>query len=573
MAQVQAIPPPEDAAMGRGGRRVVYLEDELSVDGDDDMDFGFLSDENFENLNLQGLCTNNCSEHALANTYTEAENLTRGVCAQAQQPVACAEDVAQVAWPPASTVPYQFARPRSESGASADSSVRAGYNHNSYGSSDYRHGRASIERYNYAKALLESDEELGRLSLKIRSEILHSEMLELSFEAERAAESGQTRFSGRPSTYAGLKPLRPRSSSRISLQQRTSSLADGIMSVENRRKIPVLAMRNVTDVIPKWNELHAHMRTHLARRNVDASTLFFGSKEPSKGNNDRNTQQPEIPDSPTSKVNSAAHDFAKKSMSFLENLRDLSVLQRAAKSMDPGSPVGSSASLVKIHDDDDNNNNDCGVSHTSIDSSASGRFGTTLSSHLSQTNGEMLKRPKLNIPDGLLREPDTHVQTDIEDRKKDVKQPPFSMVFDFEPRQATLDDADPLFEEHGANGTIDTVDTTSSSESFNGDHRKRIAISRDEESSTRSSDADTMNPVALFNASEDDGDSTCTNADDPGTSDLIGVSAPLKDHLEALTLTPRDDVGRSRQERHGPSSFVTPARLREMRGRRRDLVQ
>ena len=566
MAQVHTIPP-AGAAMDDRGRRVVYLEDELSVEGDD-IDLGFLSDENFENLNLQGLCANNCSEQALANTYVEASNMTQGICAQAPQPGACAEDVAQVAWPPAAHVPYQFARPRSDSGASGDSSVRAGFV--SYGSSDYRNGGVSTERYNYAKALLESDEELGRLSLKIRSEILHSEMMELSFEAERAAESGQTRFSGRPSTYAGQKPLKPKSISRGSLHQKNSSLTDGIMALEQRRKIPVLALRDVNDVIPNWNELHAHMRTHLARRNVDETTLFFGSQD-IQNDDDIYVQNSDIHNGPTSQMTSAANNFAKKSMSFLENLRDLSVLQRATKSVDPGSSEGCSVPFRKDRD---------GGSQCSADSSVSGLFGRTLSSHLSPTNGDILKRPKLNFSNGFLRDAgnDGHYVDGLTKKasQKTAMQPQFSMVFDFGQTNPPSHNMDLNYVQQAASRTIETVDTTSSSGSFNEDDRKRTVACRDEGSSVRSGDNDALNPVALFNASEDDGETSCSHLANrsslESSLDELPASTSL-DNAQFLTLTPREDGGWSTHGRKQPSDFVTPARLREMRGRRRDLIE
>ncbi|KAG7340544.1 hypothetical protein IV203_024087 [Nitzschia inconspicua] len=63
--------------------------------------------------------------------------------------------------------------------------------------------RARVERFDYAKALLRSDEELEKLSQRIRKEINESELYELALAAERAAEAGEEKFAGRASTFGG----------------------------------------------------------------------------------------------------------------------------------------------------------------------------------------------------------------------------------------------------------------------------------------------------------------------------------------------------------------------------------
>ncbi|KAL3920704.1 MAG: hypothetical protein SGILL_003124 [Bacillariaceae sp.] len=60
-----------------------------------------------------------------------------------------------------------------------------------------------VERFDYAKALLRSDEELEKLSFRIRKEINESELFELALAAERAADAGEEKFAGRASTFGG----------------------------------------------------------------------------------------------------------------------------------------------------------------------------------------------------------------------------------------------------------------------------------------------------------------------------------------------------------------------------------
>jgi len=65
----------------------------------------------------------------------------------------------------------------------------------------FRSSSPGVECFNYAKALLQSDHELEKLSRKIRAEINESELFELAKAAEKAAESGVDNFSGQASTF------------------------------------------------------------------------------------------------------------------------------------------------------------------------------------------------------------------------------------------------------------------------------------------------------------------------------------------------------------------------------------
>ena len=193
-----------------------------------------------------------------------------------------------------------------------------------------------MERYNYAKALLLSDDELERFSQKIRSEINESEMFELAQAAEKAAADGETHFRGRASTFGSIehamsagqptattfsrsidqpslasteiqkitKNVRSVSAALGDLvtlttpqRTRTESEPNGdsigavnlslpgnlknqkthlsFLAEPGKRSMKVKALRNINEVIPKWKELHGHLRTHLHRERVTDMQLFF----------------------------------------------------------------------------------------------------------------------------------------------------------------------------------------------------------------------------------------------------------------------------------------------------------
>lgn len=131
---------------------------------------------------------------------------------------------------------------------------------------------------------IDSAEALELRAMEIRSEIRNSEMMELAQEAERAADAGEERFAGRASTFGddmdigrNLKPkklIRHRTYS-LSMSEGQSMLrARSLLRSHIEPKIGVLALRNVDEVIPPFEELQSHLRTHFASRGVDQRTLI-----------------------------------------------------------------------------------------------------------------------------------------------------------------------------------------------------------------------------------------------------------------------------------------------------------
>jgi hypothetical protein len=130
---------------------------------------------------------------------------------------------------------------------------------------------------------IDSDEALERWAQKIRTELRHAEMVELAIEAERAAEAGEERFAGKPSTFGFddtdaviVPPTKPQD------LRRRESYSEGtrIPMLRNRtNKIGILALRDIDEVFPSFRQFNTHLRTHFARNHVDEKTLVFYEKE------------------------------------------------------------------------------------------------------------------------------------------------------------------------------------------------------------------------------------------------------------------------------------------------------
>jgi hypothetical protein len=131
-------------------------------------------------------------------------------------------------------------------------------------------------------------------ALLIRQNLISFEMQELAEEAEKAAESGLEKFVGSASKFGveETPPYRPQFvedgellSSREGDEFRTP-LRSRKFFVENltnridytpsyfaRKKIPVTSLRNFSEVIPKFSEMHNNIRIHLGSEGVDTIML------------------------------------------------------------------------------------------------------------------------------------------------------------------------------------------------------------------------------------------------------------------------------------------------------------
>jgi hypothetical protein len=189
----------------------------------------------------------------------------------------------------------------------------------------------------------DSEVALEMAAQHIRTEMLHTEMLELAVEAERAAEAGQDRFAAklcafpdhgtvddddddsndhratmmipqrRTTTAAtaaisqrklsmrrclsegsyALDPVassQPPSRSTVSTQlPRRRSVASSLLVATStaatahtaRDKLSVVELRDVNEVFPSFRQFHTHLRTHFFRSSVEQDQLFFCENGPS----------------------------------------------------------------------------------------------------------------------------------------------------------------------------------------------------------------------------------------------------------------------------------------------------
>ncbi len=366
MAEVEKIP-------HEMGKRVVYVDLDDEIDGtEDDFEFGvWLPKE----TTLPAFCSSNCNGVS-DTTLDQSENLSSALCAQrgaeivTQTPICSADAVNEITrkWP--SMEPYALARP-SES-CDNNRSRRRRYK----------------ERSNYAKALLRSDKELEKLSRKIRLEIQQCEMLELAVEAERAANAGFANFSARASTF-GLDVLQ-RGNYNLNLR-RTITFSEGntnnSLGIPREKMLKLVELRNVTEVIPQWKDLHSHMRTHLFRRKVQETALVFSEEVPKISPNRWNAR-----------FEHSASDIARQSFKFFGDFADMTVTKFNTHRMIQRRTLCESTHPEKIMDDDSQ------VSNGSMNT----RFGPVLASHLSPLSfGKNVRRPLLDVPPGLVHPDET----------------------------------------------------------------------------------------------------------------------------------------------------------------------
>jgi hypothetical protein len=234
-------------------------------------------------MNFPGLCNGG---NTLDNTYSRTEKATDGVLLKVRCDVELFNEAKEQPWYPKE--PYATARPRSDT----FSPTR-----------QFSDRPVDKESFNYAKALLESDTELERLAQKISSQIRHSEMLELAVQAEKAADAGLETFrvDDIPADRHG------------SYKDGDSAANDTVDS----GKINSLELRHISEVIPEFNHLNAHTRTHLFRHSVDERTLVFKEAgAPREGMQDQSRLK-------------AGSDIAKQSINFFRSISRLRLMQKA----------------------------------------------------------------------------------------------------------------------------------------------------------------------------------------------------------------------------------------------------
>lgn len=142
-----------------------------------------------------------------------------------------------------------------------------------------------------------ADDVLMDRALNIRENLRQYEMQELAAEAERAAESGMEKYVGSASKYVEESPIQtPTNGSErkqyypqtplpftnsVLTPQRSKGLSRGLSELDlleftpfsSTKKIRVTSLRNFSDVVPNFSDMHDNIRLHLERRGVDSNTL------------------------------------------------------------------------------------------------------------------------------------------------------------------------------------------------------------------------------------------------------------------------------------------------------------
>eukprot|EP00804_Cyclotella_cryptica_P021822 CCRYP_000823-RA/>CCRYP_000823-RA protein AED:0.02 eAED:0.02 QI:0/-1/0/1/-1/1/1/0/760 len=136
------------------------------------------------------------------------------------------------------------------------------------------------------------DDALMNRALSIREDLRQYEMQELAAEAEKAAESGMERFVGSASKFTMEVTPPPKQLvrdrydddfvlayqletplARKSNYLRPSYAMEYTPSYFNKKKIRVTALREFSEVVPSFMEMHDNIRIHLGQKGVDQKIL------------------------------------------------------------------------------------------------------------------------------------------------------------------------------------------------------------------------------------------------------------------------------------------------------------
>jgi hypothetical protein len=134
------------------------------------------------------------------------------------------------------------------------------------------------------------DDALTNRALSIREDLRQYEMQELAAEAERAAEEGLERFVGSASKFLMEDTRAPNNQHigyhddfvlaphQLETPQRKNSACirpgiDYTPSYFNKKKLRVTALREFSEVVPSFSEMHGNIRIHLRQRGVNPKVL------------------------------------------------------------------------------------------------------------------------------------------------------------------------------------------------------------------------------------------------------------------------------------------------------------
>ena len=230
---------------------------------------------------------------------------------------------------------------------------------------------------------IDSDDELEQWAQQIRGEIRNSEMVELALEAERAADAGEEHFAGHPSTFgtdieaestSSSKKLKPLPRLRSYTEGATIARSPIRMLSEKKTKLRVLALRNVTEVIPLLQELHLHLSAHISQSGIGNTTSTIDTSEAIDTDETFVTKPHTSPQ-----------------MRFLRKFSNW-VSPKNSKEEDTISPAGR---MLSLFDEDDE--------EKSVNSQSEYEVGDVLAEHFRQSKSKAgVKLKYIRIPQGLL---------------------------------------------------------------------------------------------------------------------------------------------------------------------------
>lgn len=193
------------------------------------------------------------------------------------------------------------------------------------------------------------DDVLMDRAFVIRQNLMNFEMQELAAEAEKAADSGLERFVGSASKFGvqDTPPHRPKFVDDGDFVMPPSRSTDGFRTplrpkksfVDNlahpmeytpsyfsRKKIPVTSLRNFSEIVPNFSEMHNNIRIHLGREGVDVNTLpELQSRQSLIKNLSDDTQKEDYEDVISQAPSQAGSNssFSSFAVSSLASLRDI----------------------------------------------------------------------------------------------------------------------------------------------------------------------------------------------------------------------------------------------------------
>eukprot|EP00546_Thalassionema_frauenfeldii_P019983 CAMPEP_0178897380 /NCGR_PEP_ID=MMETSP0786-20121207/1710_1 /TAXON_ID=186022 /ORGANISM="Thalassionema frauenfeldii, Strain CCMP 1798" /LENGTH=1089 /DNA_ID=CAMNT_0020567915 /DNA_START=191 /DNA_END=3461 /DNA_ORIENTATION=+ len=246
------------------------------------------------------------------------------------------------------------------------------------------------DNLSFTDSSVDSVELLQRRALEIRHELRIRELREIAHVAERAAAAGHDSFAGQASTFIGDSSNCVASSSELKAfpMKRYSSYTEGSRrrkivkpllrraKTDSKRKIPVMALRHIDDLIPPMQQLHNHLRKHFSSCGVDTeNSIVADSIE---------TTSLEM----VEQVEDTARSDASSDISFIAKMKEWVTKPAASIHSESGETGFTSQELD---------------SSSNVDPEMAFERGDTLSEHITSTvvaRGQWRPSP-IQVPDGF----------------------------------------------------------------------------------------------------------------------------------------------------------------------------